>query len=320
LIDQAAIRLDRGNSFVSVNNFLIGSIISLSERSRVKSGFIDIKDASKKLFERMEAISKGEVKKIYTGLRDLDKHLGGIEEPDVIIIAARPSMGKTSLATRFLSHISKSDKEKDNLIFSLETSDMRIAEKLHCQNTRIQQYKFNNCGLDQGDWDRLSKSMDDYSGINNILISDRVNISEKDVLAECIKHSYKKPVGSFFLDYLQLLKSPPGAWSREREVSEQSRIMKVIAKELNCPAFILSQLNRALESRSDKEPTLSDLRDSGSLEQDADIILFIYRDEVYNKDSEWRGKAKIIIAKNKRGKTGFVVVGWNGETTSFYDL
>jgi replicative DNA helicase len=316
LLIEATWKLDNGVNHNEVADGVLSAIISKPPVTNI----ISIKDASEMFFKRLEGVEKGQIKKIYTGLKKLDEHLGGIEPPDTVYIAARPSMGKTSLATRFLNNIAMSNKDQNNLIFSLETNAPRIAEKIHCQRTGVLQEKFINGGFDAEDWDRITKSAAEISHYNNILISEQTDITAEDVLAEGIKLNAQKKVGSVFLDFLQLLKSLPGAWSREREVAEQSRLMKVMAKKLGCPVFVLSQLNRSLESRTNKEPQLSDLRDSGSIEQDADIILFIYRDEMYNKDTEEKGIAQIIIAKNKRGRTGRVKVGWDGATTRFYDL
>lgn len=321
VITDAALKIEHNEPIQNVLDFLVSKSIEISSLTGRKKSLVSIKEASILLFDKIEQASKGGANRIFTGLKKLDNYLGGIESPDVVYIAGRPSMGKTSLATIFLEHIAKSDKEKDNLIFTIETSNERIAEKIHIQRTKIPQYKFINGNLEQEEWDRLSFSASEIASFNNIMLCEKADITANDVLAECVKHQSKKPIGSFFVDYLQLLKSPPGQWSREREVAEQSRTMKIIAKKVDCPGFILSQLNRSLENRSDKIPGLSDLRDSGSIEQDADIILFIYRDEVYNPtDSKEPGKARIIIAKNKRGPTGYVTVGFDGKTSNFYNL
>lgn len=318
LLSQAEKQISAGVPVSNVTDTIISDLITLSDKSNFKSRTISLKDASTKLANKLERIEKGEIAKAYTGLTELDETLGGIEAPDVVYIAARPSMGKTSLATQFISYLSKCKPEEDHLIFSLETSDERIAEKFHCQQTKIFQSKFTNGKLEQEDWDRLTRSFNEVSRNNNIFINDRTDISAADVLSECVKHNARRKVGSVAVDYLQLFRPPPGCWSREREVAEQSRIMKILADRLQCPVFILSQLNRSLENRSDKIPVMADLRDSGAIEQDADIIIFIYRDEVYNpNDSKEPGIARLIVAKNKRGRTGFVKVKWNGSITSF---
>jgi replicative DNA helicase len=319
-LNEAVINVNNGMPVELVSESIISTMINIAEQNNFKNKTISIKEANKLFIDHLEKVGDGSIKKIYTGLSRLDDHLNGIESPDVIYIAARPSMGKTSLATRFLTRIAKNNKEQDNLIFSLETSSRRISEKLNSQNGKVDIGKITKGKLEQEDWDRLSRSCTEFDYFNNIYINDRTDITADEVMAEAVICNSKKKLSSVFLDYLQLLKAPKGQWSREREVAEQSRTMKIMAKRIDSPIFVLSQLNRSLENRQDKEPMMSDLRDSGSIEQDADIVLFIYRDEVYNKQTEEKGIARVIIGKNKRGPTGMVKVGWDGKYSRFFNL
>lgn len=254
---------------------------------------------------------------------DIDKLLSGLQDSDLIILAARPSMGKTALALNIANHAAKKDKnnQKDGiiLIFSLEMSMEQLAMRMIISDSKIDSKKIKSGNLEQEDWDKLAMSTDRLSELPIKIIDEtRISASQLESIIAYYDKTYDGGVKLVIVDYLQLMEEK--AQSREQEIAKISRRFKAIAKKYNFPFIALSQLNRALENRADKHPQLSDLRESGSIEQDADIILFIYRDEVYDENSDKKGIAEINIAKHRNGPIGTINLAFIGKYTKFANL
>ncbi len=298
-------------------------INEIATRSTVKS-YSHIKDILATNFNRLEEISesKSEITGLATGFMDLDRLTSGLQPSDLIIVAARPSMGKTALALNIGTYIATHTGEKGAvLIFSLEMSKEQLAMRMLTSESRIDSKKMRTGNLQQEDWDKLAMATDKLS-IAPLYINDSSNITPYEVITICkqLDKELENGISLVIVDYLQLMQGNKKTNSREQEIAEISRSFKGVAKELNIPVIALSQLNRALENRSDKHPQLSDLRESGSIEQDADIILFIYRDEVYNEDTEKQGIAEIMIAKHRNGPTGVIELVFAGKYTKFASI
>ena len=255
-----------------------------------------------------------------TGLYDLDKSIMGLNKGDLILIASRPGMGKTSIALNIALHVAKSS-EKSVAIFSLEMSSEQLALRLLASESFIDSKKLQTGRIGPNEWRKLAGAASSISAAD-LLINDNASLSVADMNAQCRR---VQNLGLVVVDYLQLMQSAAGARGSSNEnrvqvVSEISRMMKIMAKELNVPLICLSQLSRANESRQNKRPLLSDLRESGAIEQDADIVLALYRDDYYNKESEAHNIAECIILKNRRGETGTIELHWLPEFTNFSSL
>lgn len=275
-------------------------------------------------FERLEEISelRNEITGIPTGFIDLDRTTSGFQPSDLLIIAARPSMGKTAFALNIASYVTTRTNTKGAVvIFSLEMSKEQLSLRMLISESKIDSKKLRTGNLEQNDWDKLAMATDKLSAAP-IYINDTSNLTPYELVTICkrLNKELEDGVSMVIVDYLQLMQGNKKTQSREQEIAEISRSLKGLAKELNVPVVALSQLNRALENRADKHPQLSDLRESGSIEQDADIILFIYRDEVYNEESEKKGVADIIIAKHRNGPTGKIDLSFVGKYTRFANL
>ncbi|MCP4757119.1 MAG: replicative DNA helicase, partial [Proteobacteria bacterium] len=271
-------------------------------------GYSHIKEILASSFKRLEKISEtpDEITGIPTGFIDLDRLTSGLQSSDLLIVAARPSMGKTSFALNIASYVStRTDIKGAILIFSLEMSKEQLALRLLTSESKVDSKKLRTGKLEQEDWDKLAMATDKLS-VAQIYINDSTAVSPYELVTICkqLDKELEHGVSLVLVDYLQLMQGNRRNTPREQEIAEISRSLKGIAKELDIPVIALSQLNRALESRSDKRPQLSDLRESGAIEQDADIIMFIYKDEVYNEDSPDKGIAEIIISKHRNGPTG----------------
>ena len=274
-----------------------------------------------KVFDRLTEMSESgsDISGLSTGLRDLDKFISGLNKTDLIILAARPGMGKTSMALNLLLNVGKSS-GKSAVFFSLEMSREQLAMRLLSNEAFIDNKKLTTGDLNDEDWGKIALAC---AALNqtNILIDDNPMLTAADMLAKCRR---VENLGLVCIDYLQLMQSSGGrsyaGENRQQAVSDISRSLKIMAKELNVPVLCLSQLSRANESRSDKRPMLSDLRESGAIEQDADIVMFLYRDDYYNPESEYRNQAECIIAKNRHGETGKVMLQWLPEFTTFSGL
>ncbi len=261
--------------------------------------------------------NKALVTGVPTGFTQLDHKTSGFQGSDLIILAARPSMGKTALALNIARNAAV-ESSVPVAVFSLEMSKESLSERLLCAEARVDSGRLRGGFLNPEDWGRITEAASALSEAP-IYIDDSPDISATSIRTKSRRLKMDKELGLIIIDYLQLMKGRPGTERRDLEISEISRALKLLAKELNVPVVALSQLNRKLEERSDKRPQLSDLRESGALEQDADVVAFIYRDEVYNKDENNpnRGTAELIIAKQRNGPTGVVPLTFLGQYTRF---
>ncbi|MBT6207699.1 MAG: replicative DNA helicase, partial [Francisellaceae bacterium] len=251
-----------------------------------------------------------------TGFKELDELTSGFQKADLVIVAGRPSMGKTTLAMNIAEYMGMKT-DKSILIFSMEMPSEQLAMRMLSSLGRIELQKLRTGRLTDGDWPRVSSAISMMSE-KKILIDDSAALSPVEVRARA-RRAVKDhgELGVIVLDYLQLMRVPGTSENRTGEISEISRSLKALAKELNVPVIALSQLNRGLEQRPDKRPMMSDLRESGAIEQDADLIIFIYRDEVYNKESSNKGSAEIIVAKQRNGPIGTVKLTFLGQYSRF---
>ncbi|ARC54359.1 replicative DNA helicase [Candidatus Riesia pediculicola] len=254
---------------------------------------------------------------ISTGYKDLDEKTAGLQNSDLIIIAARPSMGKTTFAMNLCEHVAMTE-EKPVLIFSLEMPAHQIMVRMLSSLSRVEQTKIRTGRLKDEDWSRISNTIKSLIEKNNIYIDDSSGLTPTEIRSRA-RRIYRENSGLslIMIDYLQLMKVPSIYENRTLEIAEISRSLKSLAKELKIPIIALSQLNRSLEQRADKKPVNSDLRESGSIEQDADLIMFIYRDEMYNDNSNLKGIAEIIISKQRNGPIGKVHLTFNGQWSRF---
>ena len=259
--------------------------------------------------------SKNPVTGTATGFTDLDEMTAGLQPTDLLILAARPAMGKTTLALNIAEHAAIRTK-KAVIVFSMEMSASQLALRLISSNGRINAQRLRNGQLEEEDWSRVTGAIKMLRDAK-IFIDDTPGLSPDVLRAKARRLKREHDVGLIVIDYLQLMAVPGNSENRANEISEISRSLKHLAKELNVPVIALSQLNRSLESRADKRPVMADLRESGSIEQDADLIVFIYRDEVYNDESPDKGKAEIIIGKHRNGPTGTVVLSFQGQWLRF---
>ncbi len=272
------------------------------------------------VYDRLEELAESgsDIAGLSTGLFDLDRKINGLNKSDLLLIAARPGMGKTSLALNIALNVAKST-EKTVAFFSLEMSREQLATRLLSNESFVDNQKLTTGKLDEEDWAKLSLASSALSQ-TDIRVDDNPAITVAEMNAKCRRLNN---LGLVVIDYLQLMTAAaPGksAENRVTVVSEISRALKIMAKELNVPVICLSQLSRANESRTDKRPMLSDLRESGAIEQDADSVMFIYRDDYYNENSEEKNIAECIVAKNRHGETGTVKLQWLPQFTTFSNL
>lgn len=297
------------------------SVFELLEK-RNTGEFVPIKQVVLNALERIEKASKskGVVTGIPTGFIDLDYKLSGLQPSDLVLIAARPSMGKTAFVLNIAQYIAFK-KEKSVAIFSLEMSKEQLVNRLFSLEAQVDAQKIRTGDMKDSDWEKLIEGAG-IIGKSRLIIDDTPGISISELRSKCRKYKLEQGMDVIIIDYLQLMTGSVGRSqeSRQQEISEISRSLKGLARELNVPVVALSQLSRAVEGRPDKRPMLSDLRESGAIEQDADVVMFIYRDEYYNKDSEFKKQAEIIIAKQRNGPVGTVNLAWLGEYTKFANL
>ncbi len=296
-------------------------IFKISEKKIFKDKKpINIKNIIKNTKYKIKKLYKNpkkEITGIDTGYIDLNKKTFGFQKSDLIIIAARPSMGKTTFAMNICENIAMSHK-KPILIFSLEMSSEQIITRLISSLSRVNQNKIKTGKLNNKDWIRISSTIKLLEKKKNIFIDDSCNLTPNDIKSRTRKiYRENKGLSIVMIDYLQLMKSSSFLENRTLEIADISRSLKILAKELKIPIIALSQLNRSSEQRSDKRPVNSDLRESGSIEQDADLIIFIYRDEVYYENSDMKGIAEIIIGKQRNGPTGTIHLMFNGKISRF---
>ena len=289
-------------------------------QGRNPKGLEHISSVLLKVFDRLNelAASGSAIPGLSTGLSDLDHALTGMNNSELILLAARPGMGKTSMALNIMLHAGKHS-GKNVVFFSLEMSKEQLAARLISSEAYVDNKRLVTGQLSDDDWDKVTAAAAALN-LTGILIDDNPSLSVADMNAKCRR---TENLGLVVIDYLQLMQgSGYGKNSENRVVvvGEISRSLKIMAKELNVPVLCLSQLSRANESRADKRPMLSDLRESGAIEQDADVVMFLYREDYYNKDTEHRNMAECIIAKNRRGETGTVQLQWLPEFTAFSTL
>ncbi len=275
--------------------------------SVLERGFLEIE----RLFN-----NKGAITGIPTGFKDLDAKTSGFQKGDMVLIAARPSMGKTTFALNIAQQAALRA-GKSVVIFSLEMSKEQLAYKLLCAEANVDMLKLRTGNLDDEDWENIARASGPLAAAK-IYIDDTAGVSVMEMRAKCRRIKMEYGVDLIMIDYLQLMSG--SGESRQQEVSEISRSIKALAKEMQCPVVALSQLSRAPEQRADHRPMLSDLRESGSIEQDADVVMFLYRDEYYNKETEEKNVAECIIAKQRNGPVGTVKMAWLGQYSKFGNL
>ncbi|MBQ9562662.1 MAG: replicative DNA helicase [Lachnospiraceae bacterium] len=281
----------------------------------------DIKDLVIRTLENIEAAarSKGNVTGIATGFHDLDYRTAGLQNSDLVLIAARPSMGKTAFALNIAEHVAVRERIT-TAIFSLEMSKDQLVKRLFAMNSHVDSQNIRTGNLQDQEWAKLVESAR-VLGSSNLIIDDTPGISVSKLRSKCRKYKMDHNLGLVIIDYLQLMASDRKSDSRQVEISEISRSLKALARELNVPVIALSQLSRAVEGRPDKRPMLSDLRESGAIEQDADVVMFLYRDDYYHpNDSEKPGVTEIIIGKQRNGPTGTIELAWLAKYTKFSNL
>lgn len=286
-----------------------------------QKGYSPIKDVLVESFTQLEELynRKQHITGVPSGFTELDYRTAGFHGSELILIAARPAMGKTA----FVLNIATNASVKANVpvaVFSLEMSKEQLVNRILCSEAMVDSNKVRTGKLEEEDWTKLAGAIGPLSEAE-IYIDDTPGINIMEIRAKCRKLKLEKNIGMVIIDYLQLIQgSNKRGGSREQEISEISRSLKILAKELNVPVIALSQLSRAAEQRPDHRPMLSDLRESGAIEQDADIVMFLYRDDYYNKESEKKDIAEIIIAKHRGGSTGTVELLWLGSYTKFVNL
>ncbi|TLS48890.1 replicative DNA helicase [Paenibacillus antri] len=281
-------------------------ILEISNR-KSSTGFISIKDVLMEVFEKVEKLynDRGKTTGIPSGFPDLDKMTAGFQRSDLIIVAARPSVGKTAFSLNVAQNVAVRAKETV-AIFSLEMSAAQLVQRIICAEANVDAGRIRTGTLEGDDWEKLTMAIGTLSEAE-IYIDDTPAITVADIRAKCRRLKKEKGLGMILIDYLQLIAGRGKAGeNRQQEVSEISRTLKQIARELEVPVIALSQLSRGVEQRQDKRPMMSDLRESGSIEQDADIVAFLYRDDYYDKESEKKNIIEIIIAKQRNGPVGTV--------------
>ncbi|MDH3281282.1 MAG: replicative DNA helicase [Gammaproteobacteria bacterium] len=294
------------------------TIFEIAQRDvRRGGGFSPIKGLLKQTIDRVELLysTKMTVTGVATGFNDLDEITSGLQPSDLVVIAGRPSMGKTALAMNLAEHASI-EQNLPVAIFSMEMPGQQLAMRMLASLSRVNAQKLRTGRLTDDDWPRLTSTLSMLAD-KPIYVDDTPALTPLDIRTRARRLAREHGLGMIIVDYLQLMQSSEGLENRATEISSITRSLKILAKELNVPLLALSQLNRSLENRPNKRPVMSDLRESGAIEQDADVILFIYRDEVYNEDSHDRGTAEIIIGKQRNGPVGTVRLTFMGEYTRF---
>jgi len=292
------------------------SIFEISERN-IDQNFFSLNEVIKESFKKLESTShKGDfITGISTGFTDFDNLTSGLQPSDFIIIAGRPSMGKTSLALN-IAHYAALEEKAGVALFSLEMSKLQLGIRLLGLDAMIDASKLRRGSLQDDEWVRLTDAANRLSELP-IYVDDTSGLSVLEMKAKARRLRKKYNISLVIIDYLQLMQSKKSVESRQQEISDISRSLKALAKDLNIPVVALSQLNRRVEDRPNKRPILADLRESGAIEQDADLILFIYREELYNRTEENRGKAEVIVAKHRNGPTDVVKLTFREKYTKF---
>lgn len=282
--------------------------------------FVPIRQVVMNAMENIEKASrnKGSVTGVATGFIDLDYRTAGMQPSDLILVAARPSMGKTAFVLNIAQYVAFRQ-NKTVAIFSLEMSKEQLVNRLFAMESKVDSQHLRTGNLSDEEWEKLIESAGAI-GKSNLIIDDTPGISISELRSKCRKYKLEHNLEMIIIDYLQLMTGSGRSDSRQQEISDISRSLKALARELHVPVIALSQLSRAVEQRPDHRPMLSDLRESGAIEQDADVVMFIYRDDYYNKDTEKKGIAEIIIAKQRNGPIGTVELVWLPDFTKFGNL
>jgi len=311
----------KGTPSLEILDAAESAIFEIAEQQKKGSGPQDIKSVLKKAVDRIDELykNKSALTGLTTGFEELDKMTAGLQPSDMVVVAGRPSMGKTTFAMNLCENVALKS-HKPVLVFSMEMPADAIVMRMLSSLGRINQTSIRSGRLEQDDWPRITSAIQMLSE-QKFFIDDTPALSplELRTRARRVARECGGQLGMIMIDYLQLMQVP-GADSRVNEISEISRSLKGLAKELNCPVVALSQLNRSLEQRPNKRPVMSDLRESGAIEQDADVIMFLYRDEVYNQETTEKGIGEVIIGKQRNGPIGTVRVAFRGEFLRFDDL
>ena len=289
-------------------------------QNRGSQEFVPIRQVVLNAIEKIEKASRnqGSVTGIPTGFIDLDYKTSGFQPSDLILVAARPSMGKTAFVLNIAQYMAFRN-DVTAAIFSLEMSKEQLVNRLLALESKVDSQNIRTGNLEDEEWAKLIEGAN-IIGNSHLIIDDKPGISISELRSKCRKYKMEHNLGIIFIDYLQLMTGSGRSESRQQEISEISRSLKALARELNVPVVALSQLSRAVEQRPDHRPMLSDLRESGAIEQDADVVMFIYRDDYYNKDSENKNIAEIIIAKQRNGPIGTVNLVWMPNYTKFVNM
>ena len=291
-------------------------------QKRSSGAFEDIREVVLRTLDGIEqaAKKKGHVTGLETGFRDLDYKTTGLHGSELILVAARPAMGKTAFVLNMAEYIVLHS-NSTVAVFNLEMNKEQLVSRMLAMNAKVDSQKIRTGSLEDEEWGKLVESVRRL-GNSNLVIDDTSGLTPAELRSKCRKLKMERGLDLVIIDYLQLMQvgGRRRADNRQQEISEISRALKIMAKELNIPVIALSQLSRAVEQRPDKKPMLSDLRESGAIEQDADIVMFLYRDEYYNPDTELKGQAEVIIAKQRSGPTGSVHLAWLGQYTKFGNL
>ncbi|MDO4282734.1 MAG: replicative DNA helicase [Clostridia bacterium] len=306
----------------------VDSIIEQAEKqvfdvvqNRNSKGYSSMKEILVTAFDMIENMyqNKNKVSGIESGFIDLDNKISGLNPSDLIIVAARPAMGKSAFVLNIANFVAMHMKTPV-MIFSLEMSKEQMVTRILSSESEIDSMKLRNANFDSEDWLKLGETSGKLTDVP-LYIDDTPGLSASELRAKCRKAKLEKGIGLVIIDYLQLMESKSrGNTSRQQEISDISRSLKILAKELKVPVIALSQLSRATESRTDHRPMLSDLRESGAIEQDADIVMFLHREDYYDPETEKKNVAEVIIAKNRNGETGTVELAWLGQYTKFANL
>ena len=290
-------------------------------QNRSSGDFVPIRQVAMNVLEKIEEASKnqGTVTGIPTGFIDLDYKTSGLQPSDFVLIAARPSMGKTAFVLNLVDHIAVK-KGLPCMVFSLEMSKEQLVNRMLAMESNVDSQKLRTGTLSDSDWDAVVEGIG-VIGNSKLIIDDTPGISIGELRSKCRKMKLEYGLSVVIIDYLQLMSgSGKGGDNRQQEISEISRSLKALAREMNAPVIALSQLSRACETRPDHRPMLSDLRESGAFEQDADVVMFLYRDDYYNKDTDMPNIAEVIIAKQRNGPIGTINLVWRPEYTKFANM
>lgn len=303
----------------NIMNFAEKSVFDVLQNKKTDD-FTGIDEIVLTSIEKIEEAhrSKGGITGVETGFIDLDQRTAGLQPSDLILVAARPSMGKTAFALNIIQTAGIKNK-KSVAVFSLEMAKDQLVSRMLCAEAMVDSQRARTGMLEADDWDRIAQSIPNITN-SRIYIDDTAGINVMDMRAKCRRLKMEKGLDLIMIDYLQLMSGVGDGSSRQQEISDISRSLKALAREMNAPIIALSQLSRACEQRNDHRPMLSDLRESGAIEQDADVVMFLYRDEYYHPDTEKKNVGEVIIAKQRNGPTGTVELVWLGQYTKFANM